>query len=53
MRGEQLVGRFAGKAGFWLHDERLGVPGLRRLRFLGNHDTVSWTWDRRRRRCTV
>lgn len=33
----------------WLADEyQSGVPGLTRLRFLGNHDTVSWTWDRAR-----
>ena len=24
------------------------MPGQARLRFLGNHDTVSWTWDRAR-----
>ena len=50
MRGEQLdEAAFAGRLAFWLHDEQAsGVPGLRRLRFLGNHDTVSWTWDRQR-----
>lgn len=33
----------------WLEDEyKAGVPGQQRLRFLGNHDTVSWTWDRAR-----
>ena len=40
---------FARTLARWLEDEYLsGVPGLTRLRFLGNHDTVSWTWDRQR-----
>ncbi len=33
----------------WLRSENLtSVPGQMKLRFLGNHDTVSWTWDRAR-----
>lgn len=40
---------FAVTLGRWLQDEySFGVPGQKRLRFLGNHDTVSWTWDRAR-----
>jgi hypothetical protein len=33
----------------WLEAEMLSTPqGLIKLRFLGNHDTVSWTWQARR-----
>lgn len=33
----------------WLESEHLSsVPGQLKLRFLGNHDTVSWTWDQMR-----
>lgn len=40
---------FASTLARWLAEENLfGVPGQQRLRFLGNHDTVSWTWDRAR-----
>ena len=40
---------FARTLARWLADEEAaGVPGTQRLRFLGNHDTVSWTWDRAR-----
>lgn len=40
---------FAVSLAQWLDDEySYGVPGQQRLRFLGNHDTVSWTWDKAR-----
>ncbi len=40
---------FAKTLARWLEDEyQSGVPDQRRLRFLGNHDTVSWTWDEAR-----
>jgi glycosidase len=30
----------------WLENQRRSTPeGLGKLRFLGNHDTVSWVWD--------
>ncbi len=33
----------------WLDSEhRASVPGQKKLRYLGNHDTVSWTWDKQR-----
>ncbi len=40
---------FARTLSDWLESERLSsVPGQLKLRFLGNHDTVSWTWDQMR-----
>jgi len=33
----------------WLEREMMSTPeGLCKLRFLGNHDTVSWTWQAKR-----
>lgn len=33
----------------WLESEyKSSVPGLQKLRFLGNHDTADWTWDAQR-----
>ncbi len=40
---------FAVQLARWLDSEhRSSVPGQLKLRFLGNHDTVSWTWDKMR-----
>ena len=40
---------FATTLARWLSDEHsVSVPGQLKLRFLGNHDTVSWTWDQMR-----
>jgi len=33
----------------WLDDQMRALPeGLLKMRFLGNHDTVSWVWDKKR-----
>lgn len=33
----------------WLEHQMLTMPeGMHKLRFLGNHDTVSWVWDAKR-----
>lgn len=33
----------------WLENQMLSMPeGMNKLRFLGNHDTVSWVWDAKR-----
>lgn len=33
----------------WLEHQMLSMPeGMNKLRFLGNHDTVSWVWDAKR-----
>ncbi|MDR1663703.1 MAG: hypothetical protein LBR83_02110 [Clostridiales bacterium] len=33
----------------WLDDQQRALPeGLLKMRFLGNHDTVSWVWDKQR-----
>ncbi len=33
----------------WLEHQMLSMPeGMQKLRFLGNHDTVSWVWDAKR-----
>ena len=40
---------FASALSSWLESEHLAsVPHQLKLRFLGNHDTVSWTWDQMR-----
>ncbi len=40
---------FATELTRWLRSEDLAsVRGQQKLRFLGNHDTVSWTWDQAR-----
>ncbi len=40
---------FASELIRWLRSENLAsVRGQQKLRFLGNHDTVSWTWDQAR-----
>ncbi len=40
---------FATELTRWLRSENLAsVQGQKKLRFLGNHDTVSWTWDQAR-----
>lgn len=40
---------FATELARWLRSENLAsVKGQKKLRFLGNHDTVSWTWDQAR-----
>jgi hypothetical protein len=40
---------FATELTRWLYSENLAsVKGQKKLRFLGNHDTVSWTWDQAR-----
>ncbi len=40
---------FATELTRWLRSESLAsVRGQQKLRFLGNHDTVSWTWDKAR-----
>lgn len=40
---------FATELTRWLYSENMSsVQGQKKLRFLGNHDTVSWTWDKAR-----
>jgi len=41
--------RFAVELAYWLSVQRAVSPrGLVRLRFISNHDVVSWTWDKAR-----
>lgn len=46
---ELTVPEYVRRLADWLEGERrVGMPGVQRLRFLGNHDTVSWVWDAKR-----
>ena len=41
--------KYASSLMAWLKDESELMPeGMGKLRFLGNHDTVSWVWQKRR-----